>query len=265
MKISINTDPTLFAISKDVDTAAIVAIDQANQIISVTGDITGYLEKGSRINIVNSTGNNKLFIHVGYTVALVSFDATNTIIAVVEAIPDATADGNVEYYDGINKTTRTIIVEGDQTTKFASNDIVEIVDADNIAINGAYTIDTDILVNGRTEIVVDEDIPSVLGINNGAILIFEGSTVGMFMAKSIGTSVYNTYPQGKVSLGIRDAVVLSSADYTQRQDLGKDHDKSIVMAIPNDAEFVFKFSNLIDPVAGDIDAAIASIKAIVNP
>lgn len=265
MKISTNTDPALFAISKDVDTAAVAAIDQTNKTISVTGDITGYLEAGSRININGSTGNDRTGIHVGYTVVSASFDTTNTNIVVKEDIPDSTADGNVEYYDGINKATRTIIIEGDQTTKFSNGDIIEIVDADNTIINGAYTVDTDTLVSGRTEIVVDEEIPSVLGINNGAILIFEGSTAGMFMAKSIGTSVYNTYPQGGVSLGIRDAVVLSSADYKQRQDLDKDHERSIAMAIPNDAEFVFKFSELIDPSAADIDAAIAAIKAVVNP
>ncbi len=265
MKITTKTDPLTFAISKDVDTAAVADIDQANKTISATGDISGFLEKGSRINIDGSTGNDRTDIRVGYTVVSAVYDgSTNTDIVVKEAIPDATADGNVEYYDGINTATKKFIIEGDQTTKFAANDIIEIINAENALLNGAYKVVSDTLVTGRTEIVVVEDIPSVLGVISGEVLTFEGSLIGFFMAKGLGSS-YNIFPQGSILLGKRKAVVLMGRQNDQRQGLNTPHEDSISVSVPSETEFVFKFSELRDPETADIDAAILAIKTVVNP
>ena len=265
MKITTKTDPLTFAITQDVDTAAVAGIDQDNKIISATGDISGFLEKGSRINITGSTGNDRTYIRVGYTVVSAIYDGTtNTDIIIREAIPDATVDGDVEYYLGIDKVTQKFIIDGDQTSKFATNDIIEIIDAENPLLNGAYKVVSDTLAGGKTEIIVLEDIPTVLGVFSGKVLTFEGSLAGFFMAKGLGSSSYNIFPQGSVLLGKRKAVVLMGRQNDQRQG-SSPHEDSISVSIPSETEFVFKFSELRDPIAANIDAAILAIKAVVNP
>lgn len=268
MKITTKTDPLTYNISQIIDTTAVAVIDQDSKTISAAGDISGFLEKGSRINIDGSTGNDRTSIRVGYTVVSATYDgSTNTDIVIEEDIPDSTADGDVQYYAAIDKPNKTIRIDGDQTTKFTGDDIIEVINAENALLNGAYKVVSDTYNAGddTTDIVVIEDIPSVLGVLSGQILTFEGSTTGMFMAKGLGSSSFGLYPQGSVSVAKRNAVVLHGRQNDQRQDLESPHEDSIAVSIPNDAEFVFKFSELRDPEEADIDTAIASIQAIVNP
>jgi hypothetical protein len=82
----------------------IVAVNTSTKTFSVLGDKTSKYVDGHYLRVRESTGNNGK-----YTIVSSSFDNTNTNIIVVEAIPDATADGKIYvngflYYEGVTQT-----------------------------------------------------------------------------------------------------------------------------------------------------------------
>ncbi len=74
------------------DSTTITVVNQGTKTFTVTGDITSHLQQGSIVNITGSTGNDGL-----YSVVSAVLNVGDTDIVVEEAIPDATADGSVEY------------------------------------------------------------------------------------------------------------------------------------------------------------------------
>lgn len=78
---------------------AINAVNQANKSITIAGDHRDTFINGQTVNVENSTGNNGNYTYNGALEA--NYDPTNnqTTIYVNEAIPSATADGNVN--DGL--------------------------------------------------------------------------------------------------------------------------------------------------------------------
>jgi hypothetical protein len=73
----------------------IVASSVADDTFSVAGDFTKLYGKGTSLDVTGSTGG----LNDGtYTVAEDStFDGTNTVIATVQAVPDGTGDGAIDY------------------------------------------------------------------------------------------------------------------------------------------------------------------------
>lgn len=255
MKITTKTIANVLPISGLLRTAAVVSLDQDNKTIVATGDITGFLDKDSRINFNGSTGNDRTDILYGYTVVSATENGGNTDIVIKEDIPHATADGDIEYHAGIDKVNKLILVDGNQTADFTAADIIEIVSAENSILNGGYKVDSDSYNAGDdvTEIEVEEDILSVLWGSEGKVQFFDSATANFFMAKSIGTRMYNLYPQGISQVG----------KISGQMGIGED---SISINIPDyNVTFVFPFSELRDPEVANIDAAIVAIQAIVNP
>lgn len=245
MIITASTDANTVSITEKVGTVAVAGIDQDTKTITATGNITGFVDPGSKINIVGSTGNDRAKINVGYTVVSVEFTGGNTEMVVEEDIPDDTVDGDVEYYLGLNKATNTITVDGNITADIAVDDIVEIVNAKEPENNFSFKVDGDTYVAGNdtTEIVVEEDIPSVKS-PFGDFLYFNGNLANFFMLKSSGTEVYNIIPTGGNPV--------------------RKVDEETIAVGGNHREFVFKFADLRLPVAANIDAAITAIAALIN-
>lgn len=74
---------------------AIGTVDETTDKIVLTGiDLTDKIKVGSRITIINSTGNNG-----DYTVQTIAFNAGNTEIVTNEDITDGTDDGTIVYRD----------------------------------------------------------------------------------------------------------------------------------------------------------------------
>ena len=73
---------------------AVSAASTANKTFGVDADLTGLLSPGDTIRVSGSTGNDGV-----YTVYSVSYSDPTTTIEVVEAVPDATADGDVHPAD----------------------------------------------------------------------------------------------------------------------------------------------------------------------
>jgi hypothetical protein len=71
---------------------AIVAVSVGNQEFEVLGDKTFELFGGVPITVVGSTGNDG-----NYTTDTVTFNGTNTVIKVDQAVPSAVADGALSY------------------------------------------------------------------------------------------------------------------------------------------------------------------------
>jgi len=69
---------------------AITAIDQSAKTFTIGGDHAVDFPKDRTFDVAGSTGNDGI-----YTTVSASYDGTNTIIIVSEAIPNATADGNI--------------------------------------------------------------------------------------------------------------------------------------------------------------------------
>lgn len=87
----------------------IVGVDTSAKTFSVAGDQTAKFVQGKKLRVRLSTGNNGL-----YTIVSSSYDNTNTIIVVSEAIPDGTADGKIYlngffFYTGTTTTMRDSI------------------------------------------------------------------------------------------------------------------------------------------------------------
>jgi len=79
-------------------TLSISAVDQANKQFTISGDHSDLFASGHWIEVTGSTGNDGW-----YKVSAVTTSGGNTVMAVDESIPDATADGSVIPY-----VTRTI-------------------------------------------------------------------------------------------------------------------------------------------------------------
>lgn len=71
---------------------SIANVDQGNQEFEIAGDKTFELFGGQVITVFGSTGNNG-----NYNTVQVTFNGTNTVIEVAEAIPDPTVDGSIRY------------------------------------------------------------------------------------------------------------------------------------------------------------------------
>jgi hypothetical protein len=69
----------------------VIGIDQGAKKITVAGDISPLLSPTDTFDIVGSTGNDGT-----YTVDTIACNGTNTEIVTVGAIPDPTADGEVQ-------------------------------------------------------------------------------------------------------------------------------------------------------------------------
>lgn len=67
----------------------IAGVTTGSKRFDVAGDQTSYVEPGDKITVSGSTGNDGT-----YNVNTVTYSAPNTQIVVVEAVPDATVDGN---------------------------------------------------------------------------------------------------------------------------------------------------------------------------
>jgi hypothetical protein len=72
---------------------AISGVTTGTKTFNVAADLSAILSAGSKIRITGSTGNDGT-----YTVVSATFGAS-TAIVVVEAIPNATADGLIHPYD----------------------------------------------------------------------------------------------------------------------------------------------------------------------
>ncbi len=72
----------------------ITDVIQGSKLFKFLGDQTDQIVAGDMISVVGSTGNDGF-----YTVAAVSFGTGKTSVEVVEAIPDATADGDLFHAD----------------------------------------------------------------------------------------------------------------------------------------------------------------------
>jgi hypothetical protein len=71
---------------------SIAGVDQGNQEFEIVGDKTFELFGGQTVTVFGSTGNDG-----NYNTIQVTFNGTNTVIEVAEAIPDATVDGSIRY------------------------------------------------------------------------------------------------------------------------------------------------------------------------
>lgn len=68
----------------------IIGVNQGTKTFTIAGNHTADFVVGTTVAVSSSTGNNG-----NYTVVSLTFSAGNTLIVVVEAIPNATADGNI--------------------------------------------------------------------------------------------------------------------------------------------------------------------------
>jgi hypothetical protein len=95
---------------------AIVAVDNAgfNNEFEIAGDFTDDLTAGSIITISGSTANDG-----SYTVDFSFFSGGNTVIGVVEDIPDATVDGAIDF-----DAPRSIVAEMVAAINDAANSFV---------------------------------------------------------------------------------------------------------------------------------------------
>src|SRR3990167_831467 len=72
----------------DLLTDAITAVDAGARQFTVAGDARARYPAGQFVVVADSTGNDGRF-----TVAAVALVGASTVVTVVEAVPDATADG----------------------------------------------------------------------------------------------------------------------------------------------------------------------------
>jgi len=97
----------------------VVAVDTTNEVVTVNGDVTGFVESGDPLGIRGSTGNDGT-----YTVSSTNYDSGNdeTDITVNEDLTDSTADGRVFHsirtIDQQLLWLRTYIFNGTNGTKY---------------------------------------------------------------------------------------------------------------------------------------------------
>lgn len=150
---------------------AITVVSQLNQKFTIAGNHTATFVASDIFTVQGSTGNDGTYTVVG--AALVG---GNTEIEVVEAIPDATADGDI-YKDVSTANTNIKLTDvlvgnisavevpnhkfkiaGDVSAFFKVNDLFNI--KNSTGNNGIYTVVSSNFVTPDTEIVVSEVIPS---------------------------------------------------------------------------------------------------------
>lgn len=74
----------------DVEIGGISAVNQVDKEFTLSGDVVNFFRAGDIIRVDNSTGNDGLYTVVSSTLA-----GTDTAVEVSEAIPSATADGDI--------------------------------------------------------------------------------------------------------------------------------------------------------------------------
>ena len=72
---------------------AITGVNTGNKTFSVATDITSLIAAGEKIRVAGSTGNDGF-----YTIVSATYSEPNTVITVVEAVPDATVDGTLHPF-----------------------------------------------------------------------------------------------------------------------------------------------------------------------
>lgn len=120
-------------------TVAITALSQGSKTFSVGSDVTSSLQPTVKFIITGSTGNNGT-----YTVVSAVFGSGTTVITVVEAVPNATADGSIHL-------SAIITVGGNHAAAItASADVVVRASTGN---NGKYVaVQRGLFVGGSTNI-----------------------------------------------------------------------------------------------------------------
>ena len=158
-KLIINTTNKLIKtglLSKVLETEAITGVDLVANTITVGADLSGFLEAGRVVRITGSTGNNGK-----YTMRSVEVSGSDTIITMVQQLPDATVDGDVSYFDAIDTANKTIILDeasGDVSAEFTAGLPIGLIGS---AVAGnAYTVASSSYDGTRTSVVVNEDISS---------------------------------------------------------------------------------------------------------
>lgn len=77
------------------ETAAVVAVDTAEQTFTVAGDLRSEAQPGTKMDLEGSTGNDGT-----YTISSTTYTAAGTdqtVIKVKSAFTDATADGTITF------------------------------------------------------------------------------------------------------------------------------------------------------------------------
>lgn len=91
---------------------AITAVSTGTKTFTVSGDKSGTFAVGDTFTVTGSTGNNAT-----YTVTGIVFSTPNTLITVSETVPDATADGYINFsaessqYEMFYNTAQTCILD----------------------------------------------------------------------------------------------------------------------------------------------------------
>jgi hypothetical protein len=94
---------------------AIVVVNVGFQEFEIVGDFTVDLPTGTTITVSGSTGNDGT-----YTVDTSSFSGGNTVIVVLEAIPDPTADGTIAFDASRSVAAEIAAAVNDAANSFAA-------------------------------------------------------------------------------------------------------------------------------------------------
>lgn len=160
---------------------AITAVSTAGQWFEVAGDRTDRFQAGESFTVAGSTGNDGT-----YTVVSATLQGSDTRIVVQEAVPDATADGNISLDDddidvarflaevlndsypifNVDTGAKKFTLQGNQAPRWVATDTFEV--EGSTGNDGDYTVVTSTLVNGDTEVVVSEVVPSAVADGNAS-------------------------------------------------------------------------------------------------
>jgi uncharacterized protein (TIGR02217 family) len=108
-------DTTTGIITWDHTSYSIQAVDTGNNVVELTGDLTGTMSAGDSFEISGSTGNDGV-----YTISALTYDSGNnrTEITTSKSIDDSTADGNVLHGQPNASQTVTAGYEFDVPVRF---------------------------------------------------------------------------------------------------------------------------------------------------